>query len=91
MLHNIPEFDLYHVAYLKGDPAKEPIATSYSAPGVLAEQTQDRKSESGVGDSGKSMKSAPDRRQMNKEGLEPFTLPFFGRNTHLQSASDRNA
>jgi hypothetical protein len=25
------------VAYLKDDPAKEPIAASYSAPGVLAE------------------------------------------------------
>jgi hypothetical protein len=22
--HNIPEFDLYYVAYLKDDPAKEP-------------------------------------------------------------------
>jgi hypothetical protein len=37
MLHKIPQFDLYYVAYLKDDPAKEPIATSYSAPGVLAE------------------------------------------------------
>jgi hypothetical protein len=37
MLHEIPEFDHYYVAYLKDDPAKEPIATSYSAPGVLAE------------------------------------------------------
>ncbi len=37
MLHKIPEFDLYYVAYLKDDPAKEPIAASYSAPGVLAE------------------------------------------------------
>jgi hypothetical protein len=37
MLHKIPEFDHYYVAYLKDDPAKEPIATSYSAPGVLAE------------------------------------------------------
>ena len=37
MLHNIPEFDHYYVAYLKDDPAKEPVATSYSAPGVLAE------------------------------------------------------
>ena len=27
----------YYVAYLKDDPAKEPVATSYSAPGVLAE------------------------------------------------------
>ena len=31
------QFDLYYVAYLKDDPAKEPIATSSSAPGVLAE------------------------------------------------------
>jgi hypothetical protein len=37
MLHNIPEFDLYYVAYLKDDSAQEPIAASYSAPGVLAE------------------------------------------------------
>jgi hypothetical protein len=37
MLHGIPEFDHYYVAYLKDDPAKEPVATSYSAPGVLAE------------------------------------------------------
>jgi hypothetical protein len=37
MLNNIPEFDLYYVAYLKDDPAKEPIAASYSALGVLAE------------------------------------------------------
>ena len=28
-----------YVAYLKDDPAKEPVATSYSAPGVLAEAT----------------------------------------------------
>jgi hypothetical protein len=37
MLHNIPDFDLYYVAYLKHDPAKEAIAASYSSPGVLAE------------------------------------------------------
>jgi hypothetical protein len=37
MLHNISDFDLYYVAYLKDDPAKEPIAASYSSPGVLAE------------------------------------------------------
>jgi hypothetical protein len=37
MLHKIREFDHYYVAYLKDDPAKEPIAASYSAPGVLAE------------------------------------------------------
>jgi hypothetical protein len=37
MLHKISQFDHYYVAYLKDDPAKEPIATSYSAPGVLAE------------------------------------------------------
>jgi hypothetical protein len=43
MLHEIPEFDLYHVAYLSDDPAKEPMAASYSAPGVLAEAApQDR-------------------------------------------------
>jgi hypothetical protein len=37
MLNKIPEFDHYYVAYLKDDPAREPVATSYSAPGVLAE------------------------------------------------------
>jgi hypothetical protein len=37
MLHKIPEFDLYYVAYLKDDPAKEPVAASNSAPGVLAD------------------------------------------------------
>jgi hypothetical protein len=37
MLHKIPEFDHYYVAYLKDDPAKEPVATSDSAPGALAE------------------------------------------------------
>jgi hypothetical protein len=37
MLNEIPEFDHYYVAHLKNDPAKEPIAASYSAPGVLAE------------------------------------------------------
>jgi hypothetical protein len=37
MLSKEPEFDLYYVAYLKDDPAKEPVAASYSAPGVLAE------------------------------------------------------
>jgi hypothetical protein len=36
MLHKIPEFDHYYVAYLKDDPVKEPIATNYSASGVLA-------------------------------------------------------
>jgi hypothetical protein len=37
MLSKEPEFDLYYVAYLKDDPAKEPIAASYSAPRVFAE------------------------------------------------------
>ena len=37
MLNKIPEFDRHYVAYLKEDPAKEPIAANYSAPGVLAE------------------------------------------------------
>jgi hypothetical protein len=37
MLHNISEFDYYYVAYLKDDPAKEPITTSSSSPGVLAQ------------------------------------------------------
>jgi hypothetical protein len=37
MLNKTPEFDRYYLAYLKDDAAKEPIAASYSAPGVLAE------------------------------------------------------
>jgi hypothetical protein len=37
VLNKSPDFDLYYVAYLKDDPAKEPVAASYSAPGVLAE------------------------------------------------------
>jgi hypothetical protein len=37
MLNKTPEFDHYYVAYLKDDPAKEPIAASDSAPGVLEE------------------------------------------------------
>ena len=36
MLNEIPEFDHFFVAYLKDDPAEEPVATSDSAPGVLA-------------------------------------------------------
>lgn len=36
MLNKAPEFDHYDVAYLKDDPAKEPVAASYSTPGVLA-------------------------------------------------------
>jgi hypothetical protein len=46
MLHGIPEFDRFYVAYLKDDPAQEPTAASYSAPGVLAEaahKTEERK------------------------------------------------
>jgi hypothetical protein len=37
MLRNIPEFDHYYVAYLNDDPAKEPVATTDSSPGVLAD------------------------------------------------------
>jgi hypothetical protein len=37
LLTKAPEFDYYYVAYLKHDPAQEPIAASYSTPGVLAE------------------------------------------------------
>jgi hypothetical protein len=36
-LNEIPEFDLYYVAYLKSDPAQEPIAVGESPPEVLAE------------------------------------------------------
>jgi hypothetical protein len=37
MLHKIAEFNRYYVAYLKDDPAREPVATSDSSPAVLAE------------------------------------------------------
>jgi hypothetical protein len=37
MLNKTPEFDRYYVAYLKDDPAQEPIVASYSAPGALEE------------------------------------------------------
>ena len=37
MLNKIPEFDWYYVAFLKDNPAREPIAASYSSPGVLVE------------------------------------------------------
>ncbi len=37
MLDKTPEFERFYVAYLKDDPAKEPIVASYSAPGVFAE------------------------------------------------------
>jgi len=37
MLNEIPEFDLYYVAYLKDDPAKEPIAVRDSAPRTFAD------------------------------------------------------
>lgn len=30
----MPDFHFFYVAYLKSDPAKEPIAASYSAPGA---------------------------------------------------------
>jgi hypothetical protein len=35
--YNVPEFEWYYVGLFEGRPAKEPIAASYSAPGVLAE------------------------------------------------------
>jgi hypothetical protein len=40
MLHNIPEFDHYHVAYLKDDPAKEPIVVGDSSPAALADASR---------------------------------------------------
>jgi hypothetical protein len=36
MLNKSPEFNLYYVAFLKDDPAKEPIAASYSTPAALS-------------------------------------------------------
>ena len=41
MLDRKPVFNLHYVAYLKDDPAKQPIAVSYSAPGVLAQAARE--------------------------------------------------
>jgi hypothetical protein len=35
--HRIPEFNRYFVAYLRTDPAKEPLATGESIPGIIAD------------------------------------------------------
>lgn len=35
-LHPLPDFDRYYVAYAKDDPAKEPLATGESIPGIIA-------------------------------------------------------
>jgi hypothetical protein len=35
-LSESPIFDLYHVVYLKADPAREPIAVGYSILGIIA-------------------------------------------------------
>lgn len=35
--HPVPEFNRYFVAYLKDDPAKEPLATGESIPGIIAD------------------------------------------------------
>jgi len=40
MLNKIPEFDQYYVAYLKDDPAKEPILVGDSAPASLADASR---------------------------------------------------
>jgi hypothetical protein len=37
MLHKIPDFQFFYIAYLKSDPAQEPISFGESPPGVLAE------------------------------------------------------
>jgi hypothetical protein len=40
MLHNIPEFEHYYVAYLKDDPAKEPIVVGDSSPAASADASR---------------------------------------------------
>lgn len=34
-LHPVPEFDRFYVAYVKADPAKEPLATGESIPRIV--------------------------------------------------------
>ena len=33
----MPEFDRYYVAYVKADPAKEPLSTGESIPRIIAD------------------------------------------------------
>jgi hypothetical protein len=40
MLSPDRQFDYHYVAYLKDDPAKEPIATGYSIPDILADASE---------------------------------------------------
>jgi hypothetical protein len=40
MLSPDRQFDYHYVAYLKDDSAKEPIATGYSIPGILADASE---------------------------------------------------
>jgi hypothetical protein len=35
-LHPLPDFDRFYCAYIKGDPAKEPITTGESIPAIIA-------------------------------------------------------
>lgn len=39
-LHPIPSFDLYYVAYLRDDPAREPIAVEQSTARLLADASE---------------------------------------------------
>ena len=40
MLSPAPSFDYYFVAYLKDDPAREPITIGYSIPRILADASE---------------------------------------------------
>ena len=40
MLSSSVNFDYHYVAYLKDDPAKEPIAIGYSIPGIIADAAE---------------------------------------------------
>ncbi len=40
MLNEIPEFEDYYVAYLKDDPAKEPVVVGDSSPAALADASR---------------------------------------------------
>ena len=35
-LHPLPDFDRFYCAYIKGDPAKEPITSGESIPAIIA-------------------------------------------------------
>lgn len=40
MLYNAPIFDYHYVAYVKDDPAKEPITAGTSMPAILSDAAE---------------------------------------------------